>query len=196
MSEPVKVRKIKYPETRRAVKPEDCVDWSDETRQAQLRHLLGLGLSMSKVAAKMNLSKNAVVGARRRLGLGAGQSPILPKGSGKRPRRAPNPKPIRLTDLPTKPVEVDAPMVPAIIWHPPKPLAPCKPQRGCSYQTWRTKDGAYWEAIASGRYLQCDEPTTNGEQYCEEHLRLCTNVRPALVEGPGARVPLSLTKFK
>jgi GcrA cell cycle regulator len=56
--------------------------WTDETKAALIKHFTVDGLSFSQIAARMNVTRNAVAGIICRLGLnGQGRNPGLPTRS-------------------------------------------------------------------------------------------------------------------
>jgi GcrA cell cycle regulator len=73
--------------------------WTDETKAALIKHFTVDGLSFSQIAARMNVTRNAVAGIICRLGLnGQGRNPGLPARSAHaRPRPPRRTEPRRTT---------------------------------------------------------------------------------------------------
>jgi len=172
------------------------VDWKkDERRCHQLRTLWASGTPTRQIAAQMRMTKSAICGAARRLGLPprgnfAGASREKRKELHERfLQGAPVSERTALRIYPDKPPapagrRSDRAMLAAAKRAPtePRPERPAPillpslgvfgPVRKCCWPTWETKGPGYWERICEGRAMQCDAPTIPGKPYCPEHCSL------------------------
>jgi GcrA cell cycle regulator len=116
--------------------------------------------SSAAIGRKMGISKNAVIGKVKRLGLQSRPSPILPRGSGVAPK-PPRPLWQPKHTLPALTVE---PVV-----EPPPPPPPV--QEPCCWPIGEPGTRTF-------RY--CDEPSRVGRcSYCEDHAKIAYQPKPA-----------------
>lgn len=136
----------------------------DEARDARLRDLWmqdSPRLSTHQIGVALGLSKNAIVGRARRLGLPGRPSPILPprvEAAPATPRGAP---PVRLT-LP-RPAPSPAAVRPALPALPAR-LAGSRPSRACRYIAGKP---------AGLATVYCEAATLPGSSYCPHHHAIC-----------------------
>ena len=127
-------------------------EWG-EAATAQLRQRWADGAVTALIGAELGISKSAVVGKARRLGLPPRASPIHAAGQAPvvRPRKRPTrPAPAPAPEPPAPPPVVVAP--------PPEPVAP----RGCQYPRGSRPN---WD--------WCDAAVVGNGPYCREHHRVC-----------------------
>ena len=127
--------------------------WETPGRKEQLRQLWAEGLSMAAIGRRMGVSKNAVVGKARRMGLSGRPSPIIVTGAPRKrrsPRAMGNTLPVVASSA--KPEPVEPPALKVVF----KPLA-------SHFCCWPLGD----PGTKSFRF--CDEPSRPGKPYCEDH---------------------------
>lgn len=126
--------------------------WTDEGAEA-LRQLWDAGHSSSEIGRRMGLSKNAVLGKARRLGLKPRPSPIGAAGEAK----------------PTAKERQRIKRERRALAAAPKPQAaqPVQPARMSGRETcaYLAGDGPPWR--------RCDEAAVRGKPYCENHAARC-----------------------
>ena len=162
------------------------VDW-DDTNMQRLRDLWANGYSTLKIALHMGVSKNAIVGKARRLGLTARPSPI---------KRGPDAVKIERTNFlpplperaavipapePPKPAQPDPVPVLAVVMPvfeppplPPRPVPAPEPrvEVAPSAETlFRKSTPCCWPIGNPGTpgFRMCDDTSERGKPYCPEH---------------------------
>lgn len=125
-------------------------------RDAELTALWTEGLSTSVIAARMGITKNAVVGRATRIGLPGRPSPICRSAE---PRVAT----IRRVKGTTLAPLASAPAAPA---PPPRPES-SRPRPGCTFPMWGDRE----RPGPNPRF--CDAPSQRDSVYCVEHHRRC-----------------------
>ncbi len=130
-------------------------------RVEQLKALLTEGLSAGQIAARLGVSRNAVIGKVDRGGL------HLPRMQGKRgpsskPRRPRKPRPVMLK--PTPPARPPQPLVPRNIAAPPSLQIPLL---SLTAHACRYPDGAQYDPAKTF----CGHPVFEQHVYCESHCR-------------------------
>jgi GcrA cell cycle regulator len=157
-------------------------EWTPE-RNATLRNLWNEGVSSGQIAARLGMSKNAVIGRAHRMHLASRGSPIVrhmdPAVAAARAaaRVAARPKPTRLTAhlISTVLTPRDPSRTPLT---PPKSRPDLYPSRmGCQFPLWDDRDDP--------RYgTHCLGPRQHASPYCGEHHRRCYSTRVALANMP------------
>jgi len=150
--------------------------WTDQNIR-DLREMWTQGKSTKAIGTAIGVTKNAVVGKGRRLGLAPRPSPLRPLGSGKVPfsYRPATPRQLAHPDVPVNiarrsPPEPLRPVVRVI---PPSPLlavlptpAPIRlsPVRSCCWPIGEPRDRA--------NFRFCGDPIGGRQSYCEVHHRM------------------------
>ena len=130
--------------------------WPPE-RVAMLRRLVAEGLSGSEIGREMDLTKGAVIGKCRRLGIRLQGNNF---GGGCRTGQVLKPKPVPVVRK-RKAVAAPVVVVPA-----PVPAPGIKPTRTCQ---WLDGSAPQWRT--------CDAPTRPGTAWCETHYRRVYGLR-------------------
>lgn len=144
-------------------------EWTDKD-ETLLRELITQDLSASQIAARLTfpLSRNAVIGKIRRLGLRLNRA----QSEQRKPKQFKKKKPPATRSRQSAP-ELPPPHVPYVPREPAPVLPPtedCQPSQCC----WPVNDGRPW--------LYCGNPSQPGRRrngrrrdYCEAHERLRVN---------------------
>jgi len=136
--------------------------WSPDL-DAKLVRLWYLGIPTSDIGRQLDVTKNAVIGRKNRLGLVSRGSPIK-GGPVVKPKR--KPAPIALPVLVSAKINPPLPPhpTPPVHWRPvvraplPIPRGAIGPARTCQ-----------WTDCARAPWLMCDAPTTAGYSWCAAH---------------------------
>lgn len=122
--------------------------WTDE-KVERLRVMWLDGKSVSEIAAALNISKNAIVGKRRRLELPSRPSPIR-NARPRPPKPPPKPRPPRPKPVPPPPTQYPPPLM----------LTGVGGKYGCCQ--WIIGDAAGADTV------YCAKPS-GSKSWCEEH---------------------------
>ena len=153
-------------------------DWTPEVI-ARLRCLWDEGHSTAEIGRRLNVSKNAVVGKAHRLDLPARPTPIRCRNPNSPPSRPPRAKTVpQLAEIMPLPADMlpptPNPPKPVTVVQRPKPIQETPPPRTMGRIT-----PCCWPISEPGRrdFRFCEEPSTPGKPYCDEHSRTAY-VRP------------------
>jgi GcrA cell cycle regulator len=138
-------------------------EWADSST-ARLRVLWAEGAGTRQIGAELGISKNAVIGKARRLGLDPRPNP-----KGVRPGQplpAPRPRP-----TPYRPVvRLEPQQKCAMGRRPPAPPPPAPPQPPAAPQSDVRR--CQWPVTHDKPWRFCGEPTAPGRPYCAAHTRI------------------------
>lgn len=154
-------------------------EWSEE-REERFRQLWADGVPVTQIGLELGVSRNAVVGKRKRMDLPERGSPLMPKGSGRRTyNRSPQPRPpqLPLPALASLAAWTRAPVIAPV----PVRIAPRRAQvaqRACGECQWPVSG-------TRRAWVFCGAPCVLDARglpspYCRPHLRLATVGVPAV----------------
>lgn len=152
---------------------------------ARVRKLWDEGLSGSRIAAELRMTKNAVVGIAHRHHFPPRPSPIRPSATPRAaslPRQPAAPRPVpALREAPVAPPAPRPVVVPPVPREAP-PWSPRPAARGCQWPLWADyarPDGRFCGATVA------PWPTSGADRaptYCAAHLRRVIGGQPAAVQ--------------
>lgn len=148
--------------------------WTD-VMVAYLRDAWERGDSGSVIGAALGVTKNAVIGKRRRLGLPDRPNPSVSKTPKTNKEPAPTPAPALAPDVGSVAPAPDAPQLRLVKPSPPGPVpaAPASPPRGkCCWPMWGFREDP------THRYCEAPRDIAGGP-YCTSHRAVAFVQRPA-----------------
>ena len=126
-----------------------------DTLNAAIARLWNEGVSGNQIAARLGLTKNAVIGRVHRMGLPGRASPIIRNGAlvGLTLPPVPAPQAVRAAPRIAE--------VPPSLPNPPQTVFRARPSRACCWPMWDNRERP--------SHIYCDGPAPAGQPYCPEH---------------------------